>query len=188
MGLREEKKTATREQLARAALRLALDRGLENVRVEDIAAAANVSPRTFNNYFASKEEAIVALNVERAVLTGEALKGRPAGEPLAEALTHAIAGQYETPADPEHAQRVRLLLSSPAIRGAYLASLVAAERPLAEAIAERTGEHGAYPRVLAAAVSGAARAAVAHWAASASREPLADAVRDALTRIVAGVR
>ena len=60
-GLRERKKVATRHALGVAAMRLAIERGLENVLVEDIAEAAGVSTRTFNNYFASKYEAICAL-------------------------------------------------------------------------------------------------------------------------------
>lgn len=61
-GLRERKKLATKQALALAAMKLAVQRGLENVRVEDIADAANVSRRTFTNYFASKEEAIASLS------------------------------------------------------------------------------------------------------------------------------
>jgi hypothetical protein len=60
-GLRERKKIATRQALGLAAMRLAIERGLDNVLVEDIAEAAGVSTRTFNNYFASKYEAICAL-------------------------------------------------------------------------------------------------------------------------------
>src|SRR4051795_13639980 len=81
-GLRERKKLTTRQALARAALRLAVERGPGNVRREDIAAAVDVSLRTFNNYFSSKEQAIVALAVDRAAGIAASLRGRPAGEPL----------------------------------------------------------------------------------------------------------
>src|SRR5262245_66376689 len=85
-GLRVRKKVATREALSWAALRLAAERGLDRVRVDEIAAAAGVSPRTYNNYFSSKEEAICALVVERAKRVGAALRARPADEPLGEAI------------------------------------------------------------------------------------------------------
>jgi hypothetical protein len=48
-GLRERKKLATRQALGAAAMQLAVERGLENVLVEDIAAAGDGSPRTCNN-------------------------------------------------------------------------------------------------------------------------------------------
>ena len=89
-GLRERKKRATRQALSAAAMRLAVERGLENVLVEDIAAAADVSPRTFNNYFASKYEAICALALDRAMQIGEVLRERPAGEDLWTAVRGAV--------------------------------------------------------------------------------------------------
>ena len=58
-GMRERTKLATREALSAAALRLAREHGPQNVRVDDIAEAAGVSPRTYNNYFSSREQAIV---------------------------------------------------------------------------------------------------------------------------------
>ncbi len=76
-GLRERKKLATRHALSTAAMRLAIERGLDNVLVEDIAEAAGVSARTFNNYFASKYEAICALQQDRATRIGDALRCRP---------------------------------------------------------------------------------------------------------------
>ena len=93
-GLRERKKLATRQALGVAAMRLAVERGLDNVLVDDIAAAVGVSPRTFNNYFSSKYEAICALAMDRAALIGEALRARPAAEPLWDAITHAVLQQY----------------------------------------------------------------------------------------------
>ena len=77
-GLRQRKKIATRQALGIAAMRLAAERGLENVLVEDIADAVGVSARTFNNYFASKYEAICALAFDRAMRIGAALgTGQP---------------------------------------------------------------------------------------------------------------
>ncbi|MDR0345295.1 MAG: TetR/AcrR family transcriptional regulator, partial [Nocardiopsaceae bacterium] len=58
-GLRERKKQATRRALHDAALQLALERGLEHLTVEEISATADVSARTFFNYFPGKEEAIL---------------------------------------------------------------------------------------------------------------------------------
>src|SRR5207342_1939710 len=55
-GMRERKKLATRRALSAAALRLAREHGPQNVRVDDIAEAAGVSPRTYNNYFSSREQ------------------------------------------------------------------------------------------------------------------------------------
>lgn len=57
-GLREQKRIATKRALQLALLRLALERGFDNVTVEEVTQAAQVSTRTFFNYFASKEEAL----------------------------------------------------------------------------------------------------------------------------------
>lgn len=66
----------TRPELARAAFRLAIERGPANVQVGDIAAEAGVSPHTFNNYFSSKEAAIIWLVAYRVSRTSTALGGR----------------------------------------------------------------------------------------------------------------
>jgi AcrR family transcriptional regulator len=136
-GLRERKKQATREALRTAALRLALERGPENVRVDDIAEAAGVSPRTYNNYFSSREEAIVAaVTAERASRVTAAVVTRPADVGLAEAVIDAVVGQYTDPGD--HARDAMLMITtSPALRTCYIDTIAAIEVPLAEAIAER---------------------------------------------------
>jgi AcrR family transcriptional regulator len=179
----------TRLALSQAAICLAVERGLEEVRIEDIAAAANVSPRTFSNYFASKEDAFVFLGVARAEQIGVALRARPAGEPLATALTHAVLAQYAAAdyLDPQRAAQLRLIVSAPALRGAYLKTLVASEQALAEAIAARTGTDAArdlYPLVLAAAVFGAVRAATTHWLRTGATQSLATFIQRALGQIV----
>jgi AcrR family transcriptional regulator len=188
-GLRERKKLETKQALALAAMRLAVERGLENVRVEDITDAVNVSRRTFTNYFSGKEEAIVYLNADRAARAARALAGRPAGEPLADALAEAFAAQHQAAAagmDPQRNAGVQLMMTSPALRGEYLKTLVQAEGPLAEVIAERTGadpERDLYPNVLAAAVTAAVRAATGHWMDTGAAGSLPDLIRQAVRQI-----
>lgn len=58
-GLRERKRVATRRAIQLAAISVVSDKGLDAATVDEIARVADISPRTFFNYFASKEEAII---------------------------------------------------------------------------------------------------------------------------------
>lgn len=162
-GLRERKKEATRKALREAALRLALERGPDNVRVDDIADAAGVSPRTYNNYFPSREQAIVAaVTAEREARTAAAVAARPASVRLSEAVTGAVVEQYAGPGS--HDPRALLLITaSPALRDAFLGTATGIEHPLATVIADRTGTGRLTARVLAASVAAAVRVALAQW-------------------------
>jgi AcrR family transcriptional regulator len=191
-GLRERKKLATKQALALAAMRLAVERGLENVRVEDITDAVNVSRRTFTNYFSSKEEAIASLSGDRFARAAQALADRPAGEPLADSLAEALGAQHEIAAqlDRDRVAPIRMMMTSPALQGEALKTMVAAEEPLAKVIAERTGtdpQGDMYPYVLAAAVMAAVRVATEHWTATGGAQPLADLVRRAVAQVAAPV-
>jgi len=168
-GLRERKKLATRQSLSAAALRLAVERGLDNVLVEDIAAEAGVSPRTFNNYFASKYEAICGIAMDRGRRIGETLRQRPADEPLWEAISHAVLAQH-TDVDrvpgKDKIAGIRVVVQSPTLQGEYLKAQYVMQRALAEAIAERTGTDAAvdmFPRIVAGAVMAATQVAMERW-------------------------
>jgi AcrR family transcriptional regulator len=187
-GLRERKKLATKQALALAAVRLAVERGLENVRVEDITDAVNVSRRTFTNYFSCKEEAIASMSADRFARATQALRDRPASEPVADSLAEAFAAQHEvaTQLDRERVVPIRMMMTSPALQGEALKVMVAAEEPLAKVIAERTAadpQGDLYPHVLAAAVMAAVRAATAHWTTSDAALP--DLIRQAVRQIAA---
>src|SRR3954470_18351551 len=93
--LRERKKSATRSALHEAALRLVAERGLDGVSVDDIAARADVSPRTFFNYFATKDDAMLGLDPAELRRTAQALAERPADEPAVEALRAVQHAQAE---------------------------------------------------------------------------------------------
>ena len=162
-SLRERKKAETRDAIARAAVRLALERGPENVRVADIAAAADVSPRTYNNYFASIPEAICALASDRVRQLPDAVRGRPADEPLDEAVANAMLSVRDD--DSSARSLARMVVYDPALRGEFFKAIMARDAALERVIAERTGTSpdDLYPQVLTAAISGAIRVAGQRW-------------------------
>jgi AcrR family transcriptional regulator len=187
-GLRERKKLETKQALALAAMQLAVERGLENVRVEDITDRVNVSRRTFTNYFSCKEEAIASLSAARFTQAVQALGDRPASEPLADSLAEVFAAEHEAAAQlgRERVAPIRLMMTSPALQGEALRTMVAAEGPLAKAIADRTGadpQGDLYPHVLAAAVMAAVRAATEHWIAREGAASLPDLIRQAVRQV-----
>ncbi|GIH74818.1 TetR family transcriptional regulator [Planobispora longispora] len=89
-GLRERKKQRTRLALIDAALELFAAQGYEATTVDQIAAAVDVSPRTFFRYFATKEDVALSLPVDGQEVMLRELAGRPAGEPPFTALSHAM--------------------------------------------------------------------------------------------------
>src|SRR5215831_7108200 len=186
-GLRERKKRATREALRLAALRLAVEKGWEQVRVEDIAAEAGVSTRTFNNYFASKDEAFLATAYDRGARQA-ALAARPAGEPLWPAVIEAVIyGFADETIDLRQARRIR---PTSALAAEQLKATAVIEQGLAEGVAQRIGadvEHDLYPRLVAAAVTSATRVTIEHWLRTESGLPFPLVLRNALQRVAAGL-
>ncbi|WP_432052095.1 TetR/AcrR family transcriptional regulator [Streptomyces xiamenensis] len=163
-GLRERKKQATRAALREAALRLAVERGPDNVRVEDIAEAAGVSPRTYNNYFASREQAIVsAVTADREAHIASRVAARPTDARLADAVTEAVIEQYTDTGERAH-EALLLIINRPALRDAFLATTAEIESPLTTVITERLPGSGVHTaRVLAASVAAAVRIALETW-------------------------
>jgi AcrR family transcriptional regulator len=175
---RERQKEQTRLDLALAAFDLAREHGLAGVRIPQVAAAVGVSPRTFNNYFPSKEAAIVWPTLLRVARLAETLANRPAQEPLADAIVTTVAGQYGTSEidglPSGWLDQFRALVAvEPALHGEYLRAAAAAEAALADAIARRVGVPAGQlePLVLAAVAVAAERAAVLHWAHSEGPRP-----------------
>jgi AcrR family transcriptional regulator len=193
-GLRERKKVATRHALGVAAMRLAMERGLENVLVEDIAEAAGVSARTFNNYFGSKYEAICALGFDRAMRIGAALRERPAQEPLWDAIVAAVMSEYgaaDRALDEDWMAGIRLVTSTQALRGEYLKVQAMMQYSLAEAIAIRVGSAAGssmFPRILAASVTAAVQAGMERWLHADPPTALAPLIRSALAQLADGMR
>ncbi|MEU8662808.1 TetR/AcrR family transcriptional regulator, partial [Actinoplanes philippinensis] len=185
-GLRERKKQATKEALRQAALRLATTREWDQVRVEDIAAEAGVSTRTFSNYFATKEEVFLASAEERATQTVAAFDARPAAEPLWTAVISAVVDTFAGRPSPD-VRAAREMAAPRALFGEQLKAFAVVERALGEAIGLRIGRQDIYPRLVAAAAVGTVRVAFTYWLRSGARDAFPVVLRDALEQVAAGL-
>jgi len=197
-GLRERKKQQTRDALTLAAIRQITERGWAEVSIEDIAAEADVSVRTFRNYFSGKAEAIAARHLDRMRRIAGALRDRPAAEPLWEAVAASVRAQFvpgtegerDRVPDPRQLDAIRLMLAEPAVRGEVLKADALAEAELAEAVGERTGTRPArdiYPKLVAAAAGGATATAIEHWLRADPPVPLGPLLDEVFARLAAGL-
>ena len=165
-GLRERKKRATRQALGSAALRLAADRGLEHLTVEDISDAVGVSARTFFNYFSGKEEAIIG-DTPLVVVPQPGAAAIRDGESVLDGLHRVVRAGAEGTACRREEVRLRrqLLQRYPALVPRLYARIAGFERSLASAVASHAGGSAgdAYPQLMAAVASTAVRVAINRW-------------------------
>jgi AcrR family transcriptional regulator len=161
-SLRERKRVRTRQALIDAAAELFEERGYDGTTIADIAAAADVSTRTFFSYFASKEDVLFpdADARVRAALT--AIDARRPGERPMAILLRALGELGDAGDDlvgPMAALRLRFVRSVPSVRGRGLQRQLDAQTEIAAQL------HAAFPdeleEVEAAALVGAFVGAVA---------------------------
>jgi AcrR family transcriptional regulator len=183
-SLRERKKLATRRLLRQVALDLVAERGFSHVTVEEIAEAANVSPRTFFNYFPSKEAVLFGVDPERGAAVRERIVRGAPGQHALEALRTVMVSEARTVAaefaelggDPaDWLGRIKEARTDPHLRAAHAAQMAMIERTITEALAQRLGtspERDPYPGLLAAVATGMFRSSMAFWAGSGGTVPL----------------
>ena len=173
-GLRERKKRATRRALHDAALRLALERGIEHVTVEEISAAANVSARTFFNYFPSKEQAVVgdAITFDPGQMTSTMRSSSTVLDGLREVALGVVGNM--TSEREQVRMRWELIERHPSLLPQMMGRIMEFERELASALASRTGDQpeDAYPQVGAALAGMALRVSVRRWTRGQGGHPL----------------
>ncbi len=184
LSLRARKKLATRRGIRRIALDLIAERGFSHVTVEDIAAAADVSPRTFFNYFPSKEAVLFGADPERAAESRARLVHDLPGRSALDVLRVVLADQArvfaeelaELGGDPARwARKMKAARADPQLRAAQAAHMAKVEAGFAAALAERLGtdpDRDPYPTVLASAATGILRATMSFWAATGGAMPL----------------
>jgi AcrR family transcriptional regulator len=158
-GLRERKKQQTRQAIHEAAMKLFAERGYDATTIADIAAAADISPRTFFAYFSAKEE-VVFQKFEMAFEDFDhALRERPEGTTALEALRgwiERVAPEY-VPSPENLRLELKLKRESPAVAACDLRHRQQYEQRLAEAVADDLDEpaDALRPRLVAAAAMAA---------------------------------
>jgi AcrR family transcriptional regulator len=188
--LTERRKAETRLEVARAAVRLFLAKGVADTSAEEIAEAAGISSRTLWRYFATKESCIMPLLTGGIEATAKLLCTWRGDEGVPE-LLDAMQAATDLPADDRRTmlRLVRLTTTEPGLRAVWLEAHRAAERVFAEALAERAGlpEPDLTVTVQAAMINVALRVGVEYHAthADADQAGYESVVRQALL-VVAG--
>ncbi|WP_433894143.1 TetR family transcriptional regulator [Streptomyces sp. CA-111067] len=175
LSLRERKKQRTRVALRKEAYRLFAEQGYEATTVDQIAAAADVSPSTFFRYYPTKEDVVLTDEYDPAL--SDALRARPPGEPLIAGIRHSLAeslGRLLTADREDLMLRTRLSFEDPDIRARSMDEVLRSEAAIAEIVAERTGRAAddLEVRCAAAAIIAVSSAIVRHWVEGDGKEDL----------------
>jgi AcrR family transcriptional regulator len=183
--LRERKKAATRQALHEAALRLAAERGLDNLTRDAIADEANVSRRTFSNYFLNKEDALLYGDQQRIAQLLETLRSRPPHEPAWQALTAAAMEQFGRidHVDQGFIARQRLVSRHPSLLARQMAIQASLAHELAQQIMARLPEPSLLQaRIMAATFLATIRVALDTWIEQQGPSSISAAIIDGLGR------
>jgi AcrR family transcriptional regulator len=171
------------------ALRLFAAKGFEATTIEEIAAAADVAPRTFFRYFPTKEE-VVFWSEHQPLLAGH-VAARPADEPAGQALrrglTDGLASFYDQ--DRERLlERSRLACRTPALQPRWRQQQAELAAGMAQLLAARleASPDDLEVRALAAAVAAALFVAIEDWQAHDGHRDLGALIDRALGSVLAG--
>lgn len=161
-GLRERKKAKTRAAIQRHALRLFREQGYEATTVEQIAAAAEVSPSTFFRYFPTKEDVVMYDPFDPILFAS--FEAQPAKLTPLEAVREAMLAAFAAASAEDTAEqweRAMLIFSVPDVRMRVLDDFLATTQQLAKLVAKRVGRRvdDLHVRIFVGAITGALLAA-----------------------------
>ncbi len=174
-GLRERKRAQTRARIIDGALKLFVRRGFEAVTLDDIAAAAGISRRTFFHYFESKEDLAFAWLDSTSDDIVAAVGRARADQKLLAMAANAIAACAAPYGRDEAFALARLVQETPALRDRSQMKYGRLEVALAEALAARKGlkKDDLKARLAAMTAVGAMRVASQRWYESGGKEDMA---------------
>jgi AcrR family transcriptional regulator len=189
-GLRERKKQKTRWSIQEHALRLFQEQGYEQTTVDQIAAAAEISPSTFFRYFKTKEDVVIEDEYDPLLL--RLIAEQPADRPPLAALREVLRTAFSTMSKEELAkiyQRTRLQMSVPALRMRMLDGFSGNLDMLAGAFAKQAGRDAGdfLVRVFAGAVTGAMLVAIFTWVQDGGKGNLGELMDRALAELESGL-
>jgi AcrR family transcriptional regulator len=188
MGLRERKKAQTRAAIQRHALHLFQRDGYSATTMEQIAAAADVSPSTLYRYFPTKEDLV--LQDDYDPMMAAAFRAQPTDLPILVAFrtaVHEVLSNID-PQDRDGAVlRMRLSFSIPEVRARALDHMLNTADMLAELFGQRLGRPAGdlQIRVLAGTIIGAILGAQQVWMADPEAD-LLSITEDALQCLIDG--
>lgn len=141
MTLRELTREAVRARIADVAVDLFAEHGFEQVTVEQVAEAAGISARSFNRYFATKEDAVVGDPADWGAFVCDAVQGRPRDESAWISLYEAFASLLVEAGigGDQHKRVMRVINSSPSLQARNLEKHLLWARMLIPLVAERLG-------------------------------------------------
>jgi AcrR family transcriptional regulator len=189
--LSERRRRLMRDELGRIAIRLFAERGFDNVTVDEIAAAAGTSPRTFFRYFSTKDE--IVLDYERRLQERllDALRSRPPAEGPVKALRCAyVATSHVEPADRQRVLQLgRILEAAPALRARANGERMGEDRAVGQHIAQRLGAHpdDARVRVIVTAMGAVAATEFQAWVDGGGKGDPAERISESLTVLEGGL-
>ncbi|WP_218221660.1 TetR/AcrR family transcriptional regulator [Nesterenkonia sp. Act20] len=168
VGLRELKKLMTRDAISAAALKLTEEKGLNEVTIDDIAREAFVSPRTVSNYFASKEEAVLAAGKADAARILDDFSASTSQDPPLKILCELLSTYARDHADQLRgaARMADLEHKNPSLRPYRVSQEVQLLEKLCFLVAARTGTDATtdlYPSLVASAAFSAMLTSLEIW-------------------------
>ena len=182
-GMREHWRRTAMQAIQEKALDLFDERGFAAVTIEEIAAAAEVSPSSVYRYFRTKEGLLAADEFE--LMSSEELAALLDPRDPVGSLVAAVARYETTPGEGSETpdlprRRIRYFFQVPAVRAAVLATLDRASARIAARLAEAGGRSVAQARAYANALAFGYFAALEVWFEDGGRRPIAEYVAEAL--------
>ncbi len=191
LGLRERKKLERRRCIEAAAIDLFEASGFDGTTIEDIAAKADIAPRTFFYYFATKEDVVLADYATRLEHIIDDLAQRPEGEGPWAALRASfvvVAADYSAQRD-QLVRRFAIMAENSSVYARSLELQAGWEDALADVITERLGSKvddiGA--RLMAAAALACMRSSLQHWLLTGHETPLPELIEGCFDRLAHGL-